>query len=197
MDNGNLPLVKAEGVRVPPHPLDGEWYVHISGETYGPYTGRKVKELVAEGRMQASTDVARLGSDVWTAASEDRALSSLFPKEAQPASAATGGAVAGAGATIVQVNNSLLPSGAALIGDDGVLSPKSAGLAAILSFLIVGLGQIYNGQVGKGILMFVGCVLLWFVFLGWIVTIWSCIDAYQTAKAANLKFMRRIQGSPA
>ncbi len=29
---------------------------------------------------------------------------------------------------------------------------KSTGIAAVLSFVFVGLGQIYNGQIGKGIL---------------------------------------------
>ena len=40
---------------------------------------------------------------------------------------------------------------------------KNAGVSAIMSALIPGLGQIYNGQIGKGILCFiVGCVLLGF-----------------------------------
>src|SRR4051812_2806707 len=34
-----------------------------------------------------------------------------------------------------------------------VRSAKSAGLAAVLSFLWCGLGQIYNGEVGKGIII--------------------------------------------
>ena len=37
---------------------------------------------------------------------------------------------------------------------------KNEGLAAVLSFLFFGLGQIYNGQIGKGILFIVvgsGC----------------------------------------
>src|SRR4030042_4051108 len=32
---------------------------------------------------------------------------------------------------------------------------KNPGLAAVLSFFVVGLGQIYNGQIGKGLLMLV------------------------------------------
>ena len=65
------------------------------------------------------------------------------------------------------------------------LNPKSPGLAAILSFFIAGLGQIYNGQLGKGIAMIFGCIFLWFIFLGWIINIWSIIDAYQYAKKYN------------
>lgn len=37
---------------------------------------------------------------------------------------------------------------------------KNPGIAAVLSFLITGLGQIYNGQIGKGI----GFVV---VYLSW------------------------------
>jgi TM2 domain-containing membrane protein YozV len=62
---------------------------------------------------------------------------------------------------------------------------KSPGVAALLSFLFVGAGQLYNGHAGKAILMFFGCILLWFVFLGWIVNIWSIVDAYSSADAIN------------
>ena len=51
----------------------------------------------------------------------------------------------------------------------------SVALAAILSFLIPGLGQIYNGQVRKGFLIF---------FTAWLVIPWviGIIDAYSVAK---------------
>ncbi len=32
-------------------------------------------------------------------------------------------------------------------------APKNSGLAAVLSFFYVGVGQVYNGQIGKGLLM--------------------------------------------
>ena len=35
------------------------------------------------------------------------------------------------------------------------MTTKSAGLAAVLSFLIPGLGQIYNGQIVKGLIIVV------------------------------------------
>lgn len=46
-----------------------------------------------------------------------------------------------------------------------VVNQKSSGLAALLSFFWSGLGQIYNGQVFKGLLMMVCLPLL--VGLGW------------------------------
>jgi len=55
---------------------------------------------------------------------------------------------------------------------------RSAVLAAILSFVISGLGQIYNGQIGKGLLIF---------FTSWLIIPWviGIIDAYQTASKIN------------
>ena len=36
-----------------------------------------------------------------------------------------------------------------------VVAPKSPGVAAVLSFFWAGLGQIYNGEIGKGILFMI------------------------------------------
>ncbi|MCR4336439.1 MAG: TM2 domain-containing protein [Candidatus Omnitrophica bacterium] len=47
--------------------------------------------------------------------------------------------------------------------------------AAILAFFIPGLGQIYNGQVGKGLCIF----LTWWLILPWM---YGIVDAYQTAR---------------
>lgn len=69
---------------------------------------------------------------------------------------------------------------------------KSPGAAAVLSFLFTGLGQIYNGQVGKAILFIilgVICIGLMFVGIGFIlypiILIIGIVDAYNTAKNAN------------
>ena len=70
--------------------------------------------------------------------------------------------------------------------------PKNPGVAAVLSFFFAGLGQIYNGQIGKGLgIMFAYfiSILLMFVIIGFITTpilwIWGMIDAYQTAERIN------------
>lgn len=59
---------------------------------------------------------------------------------------------------------------------------KSAGLAAFLSFLIPGLGQLYCGRIGRGILFFLGSVLLAPFFIGIGIWIWNIIDAYAVAQ---------------
>jgi TM2 domain-containing membrane protein YozV/RNA polymerase subunit RPABC4/transcription elongation factor Spt4 len=69
---------------------------------------------------------------------------------------------------------------------------KNEGLAAVLSVIFIGLGQIYNGQIGKGILfLVVGIVFAALIFflvgiiLYPIFWIYNIYDAYSTAKKIN------------
>lgn len=69
---------------------------------------------------------------------------------------------------------------------------KSAGLAAFLSFLIPGLGQLYNGQYKKMLIFFILLfvnISLTFVLIGYltgfITLIISIIDAYKSAQRLN------------
>jgi TM2 domain-containing membrane protein YozV len=64
---------------------------------------------------------------------------------------------------------------------------KNAGLAAILSFLFTGSGQVYNGQLGKGIGFVIGAVIgAMFYFIPGVIIWLLCIyDAYATAQAMN------------
>jgi TM2 domain-containing membrane protein YozV len=58
-------------------------------------------------------------------------------------------------------------------------------LAALASFFIPGLGQLVQGRLGTAIIHFVLATLLWFVFLGWVIHLWSTLDAakFKTADA--------------
>lgn len=70
---------------------------------------------------------------------------------------------------------------------------KDAGVATLLSFFLPGAGQLYNGQVGKGValllvsifvnfpLMFVGVGFI----TGLITWIWAMIDAHSSAEKIN------------
>lgn len=76
-------------------------------------------------------------------------------------------------------------------------SRKSPGLALVLSLVWSGVGQIYNGQVGKGVGLMVAYVfsaLLILVLIGLITTpvlwIYGMVDAYRTAENIN----REIEG---
>lgn len=50
-------------------------------------------------------------------------------------------------------------------------------LAAICSFFIPGLGQLVQGRLLIAGVHFVLAFLLWFVWLGWIVHLWSIYSA--------------------
>lgn len=63
---------------------------------------------------------------------------------------------------------------------------KEPGIALLLSFLLPGLGQIYNGDVGKGIGFMIGFWVLIWVGIGIVFWIWGMIDAYQVATNINL-----------
>jgi TM2 domain-containing membrane protein YozV len=69
---------------------------------------------------------------------------------------------------------------------------KNPSIATILSFFFMGLGQIYNGQIGKGVVFIIlygiSVALMW-VVLGFVTTpilwIWGMIDANNSAKKIN------------
>lgn len=50
-------------------------------------------------------------------------------------------------------------------------------LAAICSFFIPGLGQLVQGRILKALVMFVLAAVLWVIWLGWIIHLWSIVDA--------------------
>ena len=67
---------------------------------------------------------------------------------------------------------------------------RSPWTAAFLSFLVVGLGHLYAGEIGRGLAFFIFTVLfftfskvsLWFAPLFWLA---SAIDAYHITKKKN------------
>jgi TM2 domain-containing membrane protein YozV len=68
-------------------------------------------------------------------------------------------------------------------------------LAAILSLIVAGLGQIYNGQITKGVIFIVIQLIngaLTAVLIGWLllplVGLWAMVDAYMTAKRNNERY---------
>lgn len=70
---------------------------------------------------------------------------------------------------------------------------KSPGLAAVLSLVVPGVGQIYNGHLVKGLLLvFLALPIAWLslgILIGFVLVpvlyIWATIDAYRTAERIN------------
>jgi TM2 domain-containing membrane protein YozV len=80
---------------------------------------------------------------------------------------------------------------------------KSSGIAVVLSFFIPGLGQIYNGQIGKGIVFIILAAIfavLTTLLIGLILYpllwIYGMYDAYKTAAATNKSVARDTSPQP-
>ncbi|MFP8875582.1 MAG: hypothetical protein VCB99_01430 [Myxococcota bacterium] len=50
-------------------------------------------------------------------------------------------------------------------------------LAALCSFFIPGLGQLLQGRLMLAAVQFVAAAVLWIILLGWIIHLWSILDA--------------------
>lgn len=50
-------------------------------------------------------------------------------------------------------------------------------IAALASFFIPGLGQLIQGRPLRALVFFVSAALLWLIWMGWIMHIWSILDA--------------------
>jgi TM2 domain-containing membrane protein YozV len=81
---------------------------------------------------------------------------------------------------------------------------KNPGLAAVLSFFWMGLGQIYNGQIAKGVAFMVAYAVSWLlvmvligIFTTPILFIYGMYDAYKSAVKVNADLARRAgSGEP-
>ena len=67
----------------------------------------------------------------------------------------------------------------AFLQGDRVAGQGSAGniIAALCSFFIPGLGQLLQGRLFMAIIQFVLAAALWVILLGWIIHLWSILDA--------------------
>ena len=75
---------------------------------------------------------------------------------------------------------------------------KNPGLAAVFSFFYMGLGQIYNGQIYKGIAFLIAYSISWLMMIlliGFLTTpiLWfyGIYDAYKSAEKINVDIARR------
>lgn len=50
-------------------------------------------------------------------------------------------------------------------------------IAALASFFIPGLGQLLQGRLFMAIVQFVLAGALWIILMGWIIHLWSILDA--------------------
>ena len=58
-------------------------------------------------------------------------------------------------------------------------------IAALCSFFIPGLGQLLQGRLIMAIIQFVLAAVMWIVLLGWLIHLWSILDAALYKPRAN------------
>ena len=75
---------------------------------------------------------------------------------------------------------------------------KNPSVAVVLSCLWAGLGQLYNGQMGKGIafiFIYGICLASIVLYIGYVTTpivwIWGMVDAYSSANKINQRLHRQ------
>ena len=120
---------------------------------------------------------------------EGRAFRSKLVQESRPESVADGFDAATAVTPSEPLESESVAPAPISNAIDQTSIAKSAGLAAVLSAIWPGLGQIYNGEVGKGVAIMVVQVInfiLLFVLIGFLtgfaVWVWAIYDAYTVAE---------------
>lgn len=66
---------------------------------------------------------------------------------------------------------------------------KNSGIAAVLSLIIPGIGQIYCGRAERGIKILIGTIVLLYIYIyiGILLWVWTIYDAYQLAEKPVVK----------
>jgi TM2 domain-containing membrane protein YozV len=68
-----------------------------------------------------------------------------------------------------------------IVDSEGSIMPGQGStgnvIAAVCSFFIPGLGQLVQGRLLMALLQFCLAAVLWWFLLGWIIHLWSIIDA--------------------
>ena len=101
---------------------------------------------------------------------------------------ACGAATAAAPAPAPAPDNTTIRGPATHVMQPQVVTGKNPVLAAVLSAIIVGVGQFYNGDMKKGAIMLglalvLGVATAGLLWLG--VAVWSAIDAYKVANGTG------------
>lgn len=86
----------------PSHPLDGQWYVHLNAQMYGPVSGHDIQRLILRGQIKGSDLVHPVGGKQWVQAKEEPVLGGLFQAEPR-ASPKRRGLGIGVGALVLMV----------------------------------------------------------------------------------------------
>lgn len=156
-----------------------EWYIRIGGHQYGPVEATEVETLVRTTQAGITIEVWRTGMGSWMDVRMVPEFGGISLDA--PSLQGQGDATIPAARPVEARTPPPLPY---RTSKHQRAMGKNPWIALVLSLLIVGLGQFYNGDCKKGLTMLVAAIvsgafsfgLLWFG-----IAIWSAIDAYRVA----------------
>lgn len=70
--------IAGQSAPVPPPPSAASFYVAIDGQTTGPFTLDRIRQMIINGEVVASTYVYRLGGSAWVAAQTEPEIARIF-----------------------------------------------------------------------------------------------------------------------
>ncbi len=168
--------------------IETNWHVMTKDVEYGPFDEKKIEEMIQEGRLSGQTDIRLAEDQEWRPLGTVPIFSKLIlpPKPGQSTEASN--ISADSGATVVNIENTITAPTPIIRPHDIPRGPKSPWVALLLSLLIPGAGQMYNGEVGKGFLFLIVTYATVVIFIGFAIWIWSFLSAYDKAKDITRKY---------
>jgi len=138
-----------------------------------------MRELIADGRLSAASKISKSGEAGWRRADQDSILKHLLTGDLPRDGTSS-------------AHSDSFKSTALLI-EAKLVEEKSTILTIVLGLLLPGLGQMYVGNILKGIIVLISCtislIILGFIFIGYIIAfilyVWAIVDAYNHAKHLN------------
>ncbi len=152
------------------------FYLNKDNEQLGPFTTEQIQKFLAHGLLRPSDRVRVDGQSTWLAIENVPELAQSKPSVettyASPAPA--------------QAYQPDYPHTSSLPRQESgkYAQGKSPVIACVLSLFIVGTGQFYNGDWGKGWFLLITCIIASICSLGTLWFLWalmSVIDAYMVA----------------
>lgn len=164
---------------------ENPYFLLVRGQEQGPFSHRQLQAMLNNGEVSRNTLCAQEGGERWTPLSDV-----LFPAEPKPPVKEF---TPSARSTKCPDCLGTVPTSARKCQHCGsrlqaayVPEVTSPGAYAGASFIVIGLGQILLGQVGKGLLLMALAVAFGLVTIGialLIIMPISAIDAYRVAQA--------------
>ena len=69
---------------VPPPPCSASFYVAVNGQTTGPFTITRIREMITGGQLMSTTYVYRVGGSAWVAAQSEPEIAQIFTELLPP-----------------------------------------------------------------------------------------------------------------